>query len=116
MIGTRLARRLRPIARERARLMKMKPGQQMFYGDMLYGKVTVVKRGDMKPYPHHFFRANRSGVDFFRSALPANVDQFSYTMWSILFDMRPKRRIRLENRIRNKERKKAQREIRNNGH
>lgn len=49
-ISTRQAKKLRPIAIERARQSKLPIGEQVFYGGICYGMVQLYWVHDHKPY------------------------------------------------------------------
>ena len=56
------ARRLRPIATERARESKFHEGDEVFYGGICYGRVSIYAIDDTKPYKVAILRGLRGGM------------------------------------------------------
>jgi len=61
---SRAARKLRPVAVERARQGKIREGDIVFYGDISWATVEVVMIFDHKPYRAALLRSVRSGGCF----------------------------------------------------
>lgn len=61
---TRQATRLRPVAVERARQSTFREGDEVFYGGITYGRVSLFWLYDTKPYKVAVFRGIRGGVMF----------------------------------------------------